>query len=491
MEKNKIEKFMEYFIIIFLVIQPIFDLKVFYNSISTLIRTIIIGIIFLIYFVKDKSKKKNILITYVSVIVLYIIAHHINATNFTSVIPNNFNYSLVKEITYFIKMIIPILLIYILIKSNIQNEKIDKIIKVIVLTIGLIIIITNLLGISYGSYSDDIIKGNFFKWFNNVEKYTYKDLASKGLFEYANQISAILLMFLPFIIYESFKKKSVTNIAVLLIDIIALILLSTRVAVIGVVLVFIYTTFIICIMKKNNADKKKIKDFYCIIIIAIIYVLILPLNPMFNRIYEMNNQQDLTVQVDSNNIINNVDDIENTEEKNDNIEKDSKINYIEENYRNKNIHEQFILNSYPYQYDPDFWISILNQDIYNRTDYRYIEKAMIKRVVEINNNKFDKLLGITHTRLQNIFNIEQDFIEQYYALGIVGCVIIFFPYFALIFLYIYKVIKSKFKVCSTSNLLSIITIAMIFGIAYNSGNLLNSLSFTIYFAILYYKLYTT
>lgn len=114
---------------------------------------------------------------------------------------------------------------------------------------------------------------------------------------------------------------------------------------------------------------------------------------------------------------------------------------------------------------------------------------MVKRVIEINNNKYDKIFGITHTRVQNIFNIEQDFIEQYYALGILGSIIIFLPYFLLITIYVYKVIKSKFKLCSIDNLLSIITIFMIFGIAYNSGNLLNSLSFTIYFAILYYKLY--
>ena len=42
MKKIRIESILENIIIIFLIIQPIFDLKIFYNSISTLIRTVII-----------------------------------------------------------------------------------------------------------------------------------------------------------------------------------------------------------------------------------------------------------------------------------------------------------------------------------------------------------------------------------------------------------------------------------------------------------------
>lgn len=514
MKKIKVESILENIIIIFLIIQPIFDLKIFYNSISTLIRTTVIIIIFLIYFIKSNNRKKYFLLIYPAILGIYEIFHHINAMNFTSVVPGDFNYSLVKELLYFVKMIVPILLIYVLFKSKITNSGIDKIIQVIVFTMSFIIIVTNLLGISYGSYSDEMIKANFIKWFNNTENYTYKDLASKGLFEYGNQIGAVLLMFLPFIINKSVKEKNCGNFAILFMNVVALILLGTRVAVIGIMLVFIYTTAIILYMKnKENLKNIKIKNFTGVIIVVIIYIAILPINPMCNRIYEMNNQYDETVQVDSQNIVddeaNGLNDncvyiennnneensiTENTEteelsEENSNTQKEEQIKYIQDNYKRKNIHEQFILISYPYQYDTEFWTNILNLDIYNRTNYRYLEKQMVKRIIEINNNKYDKIFGITHIRVQNIFNIEQDFIEQYYALGILGCIIIFLPYFVLISIYVYQIIKSKFKLCSIDNLLSIITIFMIFGIAYNSGNLLNSLSFTIYFAILYYKLY--
>ena len=101
----------------------------------------------------------------------------------------------------------------------------------------------------------------------------------------------------------------------------------------------------------------------------------------------------------------------------------------------------------------------------------------------INNNKYDKLFGITYTRVQNIFNIEKDFIMQYYSLGIIGIIIFILPYFIILGYCIIKILLNKFKKNNLYLLLSIIIIFMLFAISYYSGNLLNSLSFTIYFTI--------
>lgn len=98
------------------------------------------------------------------------------------------------------------------------------------------------------------------------------------------------------------------------------------------------------------------------------------------------------------------------------FENDFMIKYIENNYEDKQLNKQFLFNNYPYQYDPEFWYNLLQNDIFLITNYRYIELSMIRRVVEINNNPMDKWFGITNTRLQNIFNIEKDFVVQYYAL---------------------------------------------------------------------------
>lgn len=159
------------------------------------------------------------------------------------------------------------------------------------------------------------------------------------------------------------------------------------------------------------------------------------------------------------------------------------LQYIENNYENKQLNRQFLFANYPYQYDPEFWYNFLQNNISLTTDYRYIELSMIRRVIEINHNPMDKWFGITNTRLQNIFNIEKDFVVQYYALGIIGIILVFAPYFIIIGVFAYDTIKKKFKNLTVQNLLAGITIVFLFGISYMSGNLLNSLSFIIYFAL--------
>lgn len=51
-------------LIVFLIIQPIFDMKFFYNSISTLIRVIIIFVLFGYYFLTSKNRHKYFLLIY-------------------------------------------------------------------------------------------------------------------------------------------------------------------------------------------------------------------------------------------------------------------------------------------------------------------------------------------------------------------------------------------------------------------------------------------
>ena len=76
---EKTQKYLNIFVFIFLVVQPIFDLKIFYNSISSLIRVIIIGMLFLLYFFISSNKKKYWLILYPLIILIYFVFHHINA----------------------------------------------------------------------------------------------------------------------------------------------------------------------------------------------------------------------------------------------------------------------------------------------------------------------------------------------------------------------------------------------------------------------------
>lgn len=459
-------------LILFLIINPIFDLKIFYNSFSTLIRVICIFIFFAYYFFNSKNNRKYLLLIYPIIIAIYFIFHHVNALNFNSLVPGNFNYSVLKEALYFVKMLCPYMLIYSLYKSNLEISEIFKIINCLVLIISLLIIITNIWGISYCNYGSGIIKANFLSWFNKNLSFDYTQLLSKGPFEFGNQISAILLMFLPFTIYQYYNKKEIINIFIISVEIFALNLLGTRVAILGTFLVIIYF-IVLSILFKNNKIKITLKNSTSIIILFVLFIIILLFNPIFSRYKEYQE------------VVQTVSNINNLQVEETIVENLDKFSFVKNTYLENKINEDFILNRYPYIYDVDFWYNLITSDNTNKINTRFLEKTMVKRVIEINNNKFDWLLGITYTRVQNIFNIEKDFIMQYYSLGIIGLVIVFLPYFILLFYYGFNCCKNKFKQINLINILSFITICMIFCVSYYSGNLLNSLSFTIYFTILY------
>ena len=492
----KLNNIIEKLLIAFLIIQPVFDLKIFYNSISTLIRVIIIFAFFVYYFIKSKNNKKFFLFIYPLLIGIYFVFHHMNALKFKSLVPGNFNYSIVSEALYFVKMISPFLLIYSLYKSKLTNENLLSTIKYLALIISGSIVITNLLGVSYGSYSDAQIKANFFTWFNKKSNYTYLDLASKGLFEFANQIGAVLIMFLPFMIKTSLKEPKWPNWCILSLNILALILLCTKVSVLGVLVVFVYVLFAYGFIAFLNKKYYTIsKQYTPILAIFLIYCILLPFNPMIDRMQKRaalsesvktsaeNKTTLINAKPNSNADTANDSNLQKVETSVEESDVDLKIKYITANYKKKQIHPQFIIVSYPYQYDPDFWYAFLDNNIFSTTDYRYVELSIIQRILNINNNPLDKWLGITNSRLLNIFNIERDFVVQYYALGIIGLILVFIPYFILLGIFVYIVLKQKFKNINILNLISFITIIFLFGISYMTGNLFNSLSFTIYFVI--------
>lgn len=510
MNSMKINNLINKILVVFLIIQPIFDIKPFYNSISTLIRVIIIFALFTYYFFTSKNNKKYWLLIYPILIGIYFIFHHLNALNFHSLVPGNFNYTMLEEALYFVKMLSPFLLIYCLYKSDFTADKVIDIMKYLVLIIGLIIVVSNLFEFSYGSYSDAPIMANFFEWFNPDTPYSYRGLASKGLFEFANQIGAILIMFLPFITYSSLQKRTTSHWFILGLNVFSLILLCTKVSVLGILVVFFYTMFTFGFISFIHKRNFKFKQYIPIGIVLVIYCILLPVNPMFSRIErratiaesstsqivnEISQNTINDVEINKNDISINIVEEEQiletqVSEKIQDVDSETNkmLEYIEDNYKDKKIQNPFLFEYYPYKYDPEFWYNFLHNPVLLTTDYRYLEISLIKRVVEINDNPMDKLLGITNIRLQNIFNIEQDFIVQYYALGWLGTILIFLPYAALLISFAYQTIRKKFKNLNTINLLAAITIVFLFGIAYFSGNLLNSLSFTIYFTLCFHLL---
>ena len=538
---NRINKLKYYLLLLFIVIQPLLDIYYLYTdkvvnmfgfSPSTIIRVGITGLLVLLTLLTLKDKKSWIfIISYTIIVAMYTIFHLINAMNFKSLVPGDFNYSFISEVLYIIRLMIPLCIVFIASNIKITKNDFDYAIKIILILISGSIVISNILKISLSSYTNEVIKDNIFGWFTGAyEQYNYSSLASKGIFNFANQISALLVLLLLVMLAIYVRKNSRINLFIILTTIIAMIMLGTKVALFGAIIdigIFICLILFMKLFKQENIFNKKI--ILMLVSSIMLIVILIGKSPALNREqvshYVRVNNSNVEIQnpdvseeyinseessnninleepkddiiEDNENIINEESNGENTVvgeiQENIVIQPDrdnekSMISYIEKNYKNLMVNEQFITQSYPYQYDPDFWVDIINLPVEDRLNWRNLEQKMLQRVMDINDNPLDKWLGITFSRTQNIYNLERDFISQYYSIGILGILLLIGPYIILSLLSIIKMFMSFKEKFTLFNALSVCGILFLLGVSYYSGNVLDSLTVMIILSFILGKL---
>ena len=432
------------------------DLHSFYSIISTLIRVIFISINFLIIFVKYSSKKeKKYFISYFSLLFLYIFFHILNIRY------NNLYY----EILYFIKMSMNVLIIYSVYKLSLNKRIFYNTILISSLLISLNIIICNLFKCGYTSYDFNIISYNIVEWFTHANL-DFRLTSTKGLFHLSNQISGMLILYLPLLIIKLKNKINFINIFSTIMLILALFMLGTRVST--------YTPFIVLFISlvgyilTNVLNTKINYKFICIIVILGLFSCFLYSHcPLKNRIefYESKKVNEKVF---------------NDSKKNNNkeylVQSDDLLIH---KLKNKEVPEEFYLNYYPLKNDRAFYENyiLITGDTLN--DTRQLEREIIKRVKYLNNNKLDDYLGIGYNRIMNIFNIENDFIMQYYSLGIIGTLLTLGVYvFILLYLYL-KTLFNLRKYFNFENGILLFSETYFFVCAFFTGNILNSISLII------------
>ena len=217
MEKYK--KILSYVFAIFMIMQPLFDIFYLYDdnliamfkfSPATIIRMGVMSLLFLFTFLYWKNKNKwKYLIVFCVIYLLYTIFHQINVMNFDVPFDKFNNYSTLKELFYIIRMVCPLLMIFVTYENDIRREYLKKIIIYVSLIFSVVMVSTNLLGIALGSYDGgtEIIERTIIDWFNpNIyNEVSYTKIASKGIFHMANQVSATLISLLPMVIYYFLK----------------------------------------------------------------------------------------------------------------------------------------------------------------------------------------------------------------------------------------------------------------------------------------------
>ena len=471
---------LEKFLMIFIIIQPILDfyllfsekvINIFKFSPTTIIRILII-IFFVVYLLfKIKFNKKYFLLTiYLILVGIYSTVHVLNSLNFNISIGNNFNFSLFTELFYFIRMFIPILLAFIAYNINIREETFKKTIIYVSLIFSTTIIVTNLLKISLTSYGgDNIILGNIFDWFLS-NNYKFEDLASKGLFVSANQISSVFAMLFPINIYYAIKTSKKICIISSVCLCLSMIIIGTRVGNYGWLLiaitVFMAWIFFALIHKnKIGITPKKMLTY----IILFIFLFIITLNAPLTERETSKNFAEYEKKVITSEIKKELETLKTEDEKKRFIEK-----YGEKFF----IPAAYIRDIYSYENDVDFWIDTMKLPYSLRGGNRNLQNLMTKRIYDLNNNSFDKFLGMGYSRFRNAeLYIEQDYIVHFYTLGILGIILFVLPSFLIAtYALIYMLIKKRFRMKTTILCMSVYLVNLI---SVFSGHTLDELIVTI------------
>lgn len=438
--RKKLSWSVETIIAIFFLLQPLFsmyrtffgdNIKIVGFSLFELINTCMILFIFLLGCMRLKHKKKLIYVgLFLFLVGVYCVIHYYNLSRFDQSIINLDQYGFIKESYYIGRIyIFPILLMIGCIFLNIDKKKLMDAVSNMAIFIACIIVITNLLTLSLCTYHTEfheyIIQGNLFDWFTLNGTEFMKNFTSIGWFEDGNEISAILLVSAPYILYKAFYIRNFKSLFYASISFLAMLMLGTKTAVFGSILVFVvlfvYFVGTTAFSKNTLLLKKVAKSSFIFVVIWGILIYYSPLyREMFPRVNGTKEQSDVTEAIKVGDERENILNPELKLSLDSEQDRNYALAYMQNNFWNHYIQEQMV-QRYPFESDMPYYIEVFNRPPASNINSRFYRQHFINRIIERNNRPLDKYVGIGV--LQN-FNIERDYVYQYFMFGIVGVVLL-------------------------------------------------------------------
>lgn len=467
MKKLTDERFLKKILLIFLCIQPILDCYILYTdevinffhfSPTTILRMLIIAFLFCsLFFNKENKKNRKIIYIYGGLIIIYTILHHLITSGVDNSGYPTFSYSIITELFYIIRMLLPIVIIYLTYLLKPTKDEFIKLFLIGGLITSGIIVCSNILEISLASYGGGTIKGNIFDWFFS-NKYGSQDLASKGWFNSANQISGLMFILLPICVYSLFDKITKPRVITIILLVISMIMLGTRVASYGWLLIFIMMIilylFFALIMKNIKFEWKKFLIIFLIMIFGIFLMLNAPI------------------------VSSNIDHHESTEEelqkmRDENVPTIKMLGYI-------GMNEEYYKEIYPYKDHKDFWQYVLvDVPPTKRVGNRNSQQLVTNDVAKTYENFPRSLFGLSYSRFINAkLYLEKDFVVHFYTIGIIGIVLLIFPYVFIAIYGLFKSIKNKKFNLFIVTVLAILVLPL--GVSYFSGHIVDELIISLY-----------
>lgn len=435
-------------------------------EIFNLVFTFILLLLLWIKKIRGKEKFNSIKsIIYFAICIIYMIMHSYYIVTFNDMNYVNHSLNIFIEIYYIFRAyILPLIVLFVYMKSELKVHNIMRILSKLSFIISIIIVGSNLLGVSLVAYSSNYeglvrIDGNIISWFNGINPNSVDLYTSRGLFYSTNQLSAILggLLFVS-IFYAVYQNKLIYYIS-FFIKILAAIMLSTKTAFFAIF--FSVMSLVIYIILYSIFYRKKLYLKRGIIFILYIMVVIIIYNysPIKYKLegYIDNLSEDGIVEVDKGNNNEGEDDnrnkrlIELEEKYNlslDDIRKKDKLNKIEKEYVSIYIDDcpscfdipKTYIDFYPVKENFDFWFNITKKSVSELTNYRQFKVKIYEDIVEKRNNNLDYLLGIGYS--SNFPYLEKDFVGQKVWFGYIGMVLLLFPYIGIVIYSIINILRN-------------------------------------------------
>lgn len=413
---------------LFLLLQPIIDvftsLMVKFTdtflTIGMIIRGIFLFLMLLYIFFFNSSKYKNKSIIYLSILFIFILLYFITKPDIFTL-----DYLLIEVKYLFRYMYFPIITIALINfydQEKLEKEQLFKIFIFDLLLYSFLIVFPEITGTSFLSY--------------------HYGKGTVGWFYAANEIGAILVALFPFLYYLLFERVNIINTFILFIlVIIAMNLLGTKTAFLGMLLIeLLYLVYFIINYKNNRGFGFKVS---CLIML--ISFIVIPNIPVVENL-----QKAIST-------VNNI-----TEVKEDNTYEETSISYkvIKVIFSGR---ENFLMNT---------------AKIYN------------------NSNIYDKMFGIGFTNRSSINDkhieklIEIDPLDIFFHYGIFIFAIYFIPLLYILIKFFVAVIKKKIDI-SYFKLTNIAMIGITTMISFIAGHVFSSPAVSIYIAITIAMLFNT
>lgn len=486
-------------VVIFIMIQPLVDLDYLLNDLlkqyglivpSTLIRYLGLPVLAVIGFARvDRNKKKTfITIAILGIIwVVYVGIHFITTKNLDLELPANYRFLTTIEIKYLLTMTLPFILMYVIWIAKLSNNLFNKVILSVSVFVSSMILLTDLLVISRGSYGG-YTQGNFLSWFmGGYDQYSAIQLTSKAFFQEANVLGALLFILLPLLykILVEVKRKWPVMLLIL-VHSLCMMIVGTRVATLGAIAIAIIALVGYLIILVLRQGEFKLSCLIFMISHIIVSLVILPYSPAIR--YQSENSQQIQHNREENQKAPEISmDLEGLEE--DSQEYNWQLIYIvRENAWLIGIPAYYDYY-YPIEFDPVFWKSVLEQPFDLRADGRDLQKLFMEYKWEMLSTK-QKLFGTSYSTLsEGGFIIEQDFLRQYYTLGILGALIFTAPYVILLLLSGFNILRRFKEQVTFGNGMMLVSVVAGLGAAYYSGHVLDTLLTSFFIAFVLITLY--